>query len=52
MKTRGIDICYDCHKFIHRQFTEKELGRLYNTRELLIHHKAVHKFVRWVRKKK
>jgi hypothetical protein len=52
MKTRGPDICRDCHKFIHRQFTEKELGRTYNTREALLRHDAVLKFIHWVRKKR
>ncbi len=52
MKHRGIEVCRDCHRFIHRQFTEKELGKCYNTRERLIQEREVQKFIRWVRKKK
>jgi hypothetical protein len=52
LKTRGINLCRDCHSFVHRYFSKKELGRIYNSRENLLHHEAVQKFIRWVRKKK
>ncbi|HSH05902.1 MAG TPA: hypothetical protein VLL52_25530 [Anaerolineae bacterium] len=45
MRTRGLLLCRDCHKFIHQLFTEKELGRHYNTRTALL---AVPKIKRWV----
>ena len=28
MKTHGVDLCKDCHKTIHKFFTEKELGKM------------------------
>ncbi|MGF1526380.1 MAG: hypothetical protein ACFCBW_06260 [Candidatus Competibacterales bacterium] len=52
MKTRGLDICYDCHAFLHRQFDERELGKHLNTREALLAHEDVVRFIQWVRKKK
>lgn len=48
----GIDLCKDCHKFVHDQFTEKELGRDLNNRQKMLEHKSIQKFVQWVRKKK
>lgn len=51
MKTRGIEVCRDCHRHIHVSFTEKELGRHYNTREALLEQEEIKKFVEWVRKK-
>lgn len=52
MTTRGIDLCRDCHTYIHREFSEKELGRSLNTLEALLAEETVMRFVRWVRKKK
>lgn len=52
MKKRGIYVCRDCHKFIHRQFSEKELGRTYNTRNSLLENIKIQAFVRWVIKKR
>ena len=36
MRERGINLCESCHKFIHKKFSEKELGRDYNTLNALI----------------
>ena len=52
MHTRGLDLCRDCHHFLHRQYTEKELGRSLNTRELLLAEEGVVRFVEWVRRKR
>ena len=51
MKTRGIEVCRECHKCIHLHISEKELGRRYNTREALLQHEKIRTFVRWVRKR-
>jgi hypothetical protein len=51
MRTRGAELCKDCHEFIHRTFTEKELGRSYNTVSALAAHPAVRRFVAWVRRR-
>ena len=40
-----------CHQKLHSLFTEKELGVIYNTVELLCAHEEIQKFVKWVRKK-
>jgi hypothetical protein len=50
MRLRGAALCYDCHDHIHTLFTEKELGRHFNTLDALSAHEKVRKFVRWVRK--
>lgn len=51
MQTRGLDLCRDCHRHLHRTYTEQELGRHYNTREALMAQEAIRKFVAWVQKK-
>ena len=44
-----IDVCHDCHVCIHRVVPrEKDLGRHYNTLELLLAHPEIGKFVQWV----
>jgi len=45
---KGIDICNDCHKAIHKFIGEKDLGRNYFTKELLMEHEKVRSFVRWI----
>ena len=50
---RGIEVCKSCHGAIHDLIPdEKELGRHYNTLELLRQHSAVIRFVAWVRKQR
>ncbi|MEM9325175.1 MAG: hypothetical protein AAGA85_05955 [Bacteroidota bacterium] len=36
MGSRGIDVCRFCHQYIHKLYSEKELGRHYNTLEKLL----------------
>ena len=50
MKSRGVDLCSDCHHHIHALFTEKELGRNLNTLAALSSDEEVTKFVDWVRR--
>lgn len=52
MKSRGIDICRDCHNFIHKQVSEIRLGKEFNTLESLQEAEWMQKFVAWVVKKK
>lgn len=48
-----VDVCPDCHSAIHDLIPdERELGRTYNTLELLQAHPAIAKFLIWVRKQK
>lgn len=51
MTHRRLWTCYDCHSAIHRLIPdEKVLGRDYNTKELLMSHPEINKFVKWVGK--
>jgi hypothetical protein len=43
----GIDLCRDCHAAVHKFVDRKELGRVYNTRESLLEHPQVSRFVQW-----
>ena len=52
MKTNGDYICKDCHKNIHVFFTEKELGRYYNTKQKLLSNEKVRNFIKWIKKQK
>ena len=51
MKTHGIWICkHECHKMIHGFIEEKELGLNYNTKEKLLQHDKVKKYIEWRKK--
>lgn len=47
----GINICRDCHLFIHKQYSEKHLGRKLNTLDKLLGDPVINKFVEWVSKR-
>jgi len=49
---QGIDLCKDCHTFLHKQFTEKELARELASREAMLENETIATFIQWVRKKK
>lgn len=49
---RGEDLCADCHEAIHDFITEKDLGKSYNTLELLKEHPKVAKFAKWIGKQR
>jgi hypothetical protein len=51
MRTRGLQVCKDCHSAIHRFIPEKELGRSYNTKEKLMAHDELSAFIQWVSKR-
>ena len=50
MTTRGVNICRQCHSYIHKIFDEKTLGRELNTAEKLLGNELVSKFARWRKK--
>ena len=50
MQQRGIYICRKCHYFIHDQFSEKELGRRFNTLEELLQNEVIQKHIHWAKK--
>ncbi|OUS27593.1 hypothetical protein A9Q99_14210 [Gammaproteobacteria bacterium 45_16_T64] len=51
MRGNGIDVCRQCHSFIHKQFSEKELGRYLNTLALLQGNEVIAKYVGWAKKR-
>ncbi len=47
---QGIDVCKSCHEAIHDLVPEeKELGRNYYSKELLLSHPQIAEYVRWKR---
>ena len=52
MKTHGTHLCDDCHKTVHTFFTEKELGRYFNTKQKLFSNEKFYKFLKWVKKQR
>ena len=50
MKLRTVDICPLCHTFIHRQWSEKELGSELNTVGKLLETDLVQNFITYARK--
>lgn len=48
----GINICKDdCHKQIHKLISEKDMGKYYNTKEKLLNHLQVKKYIKWIKGK-
>ena len=45
---KTIELCQDCHLSVHQFIKEKDLGKRYNTAELLKNHPKVSKFIFWV----
>ena len=52
MQQRGIQVCRRCHSFIHKQFTEKVLGRELNTLDSLLANKRIAAYIKWARKQR
>lgn len=53
MRTRTAMICKSCHKEIHKLIpNEVEMGKKYNTIELLLSHPKVAKYVKWKNRRK
>ncbi|MCX7047945.1 MAG: hypothetical protein NTX50_20970 [Candidatus Sumerlaeota bacterium] len=47
----GLIVCPECHLAVHEMVQdEKQLGRLYNTKEKLLEHPAVSRYAAWRRK--
>ena len=48
-----VDVCRDCHRAVHTlEPDEKELGRNYNTVELLTANPMISRYLTWIRKQK
>jgi len=52
MRERGLNLCHLCHKFIHKKFSEKELGRDYNNLDSIKSNPLIKKHAIWVSKQK
>ena len=50
VKDRVLWVCRECHNHIHQIFTNKELEYDYNTKEKLISHPEIAKFIAWISK--
>lgn len=48
---RGLDICRSCHRTIHELIPQKELGRYHNTREKLLEHTMIARYISWKRQR-
>jgi hypothetical protein len=49
---QGLRICLECHRTIHQFIpSEKELGRNYNTREKLVAHQGIARYLKWKRRR-
>ncbi len=48
----GIWVCEDCHKKIHRLFDHQTLAEHYFTKDTLLQHEKLRKFVNWVSKQR
>jgi len=51
MTHRRVDLCVDCHRFIHVKWDEKYLGRHLNTIELLLAQEDLQRFIKFISKK-
>jgi hypothetical protein len=47
---KTVDLCKSCHREIHRQIPEKEMGRYFNTLPKLKANENVMKYVEWMRR--
>ena len=48
MGTHGVDLCKNCHDTVHDFWTEKELGKDYNTKEKIMNDSKFRKYLKWV----
>ncbi len=51
VRERILWLCRGCHSNIHAVLTEKELSDIYNTKDELMRHPGIKRFVRWVKTK-
>jgi len=50
MRSRGVWLCRECHRAVHRFFDEQTLGRRLNTLEALRAEPALQRHAAWARK--
>ncbi|ADI15628.1 hypothetical protein [Truepera radiovictrix] len=52
MRRRGLMLCRLCHRQLHKTFSERELGLTLNTKEAILEHPEVQRFLAWARKQR
>lgn len=50
MLLKGLKVCRGCHSFLHKTYTEKELGKNFNTKEKILSDEKLMKYISWARK--
>ena len=48
----GLQVCKQCHNTLHDLICEKDLGRNYHSRELLLAHPQVARYVSWKQRRR
>ena len=48
LQARVLWLCQPCHRHIHATLSEKQLAHHYHTRETLLAHPEIARFVRWI----
>ena len=48
VRARILWLCRPCHDHIHAMLSEKEMETAYHSREALLAHPAIARFVRWI----
>ena len=48
MHEQILVVCRACHSYLHRTISEKELALKYNTKQALLSHPEIRKFVSWL----
>ncbi len=51
LHSRILWVCRPCHSHIHNVLTEHELANVYNTRDILLNHPAIQRFIVWIQNK-
>lgn len=45
LNTYGIMVCIPCHKMIHKKISHRDLALIYFSKELLLEHEEIKKFI-------
>ena len=48
MQTRLLWVCRSCHNHIHQCISEKDLANMYHSKERLLSHPDIQKFIAWI----
>jgi len=51
LKSRGMHVCRECHRAIHKFWDEKTLGKEHNTPELILGTELIRNHIRYMRRR-